>query len=56
MMKKAVTIWTRYPGLRLLRSLSLGYHLAPFQGFKMMAKIFSTSTEAAALPKEKASE
>jgi hypothetical protein len=32
----------RYPGLRLLRSLALGYHLSPFQGFEMVTKIFST--------------
>jgi len=24
-----------YPGLRLLRSLFLGYHLAPLQGFDL---------------------
>jgi len=27
-------VWNRYPGLRLLRSLTLGYHLPPFQGLE----------------------
>jgi hypothetical protein len=40
MRKKAGIIWTRYPGLRLLRSLALGYHMAPLRGFKWMAKSF----------------
>ena len=33
MTKKERQFLHRYPGLRLLRSLSLGYHLAPLQGF-----------------------
>ncbi len=28
-------IWGRYPGLRLLRSLTLGYYLSPFQGLEI---------------------
>ncbi len=28
------------PGLRLLRSLSLGYHITPLQGFRMVEKHF----------------
>jgi hypothetical protein len=28
-----------YPGLRLLRSLTLGYQLTPFQGFRMEADL-----------------
>ncbi len=34
-MTKKRFVWIVYPGLRLLRSLSLGYHLAPLQGFGM---------------------
>ena len=29
-----------YPGLRLLRSLSLGYHIAPLRGFRWKIKTF----------------
>jgi hypothetical protein len=29
-----------YPGWRLLRSLTPGYHLSPFQGFRMAVDIF----------------
>jgi len=32
--EKTILCLGRYPGLRLLRSLTPGYHLAPFQGFK----------------------
>jgi len=35
MTKKAGVSCVRYPGLRLLRSLTLGYYLAPLRGFKM---------------------
>jgi len=31
-MTKKTDCLNRYPGLRLLRSLTLGYHLPPFQG------------------------
>lgn len=29
-------LWNQYPGLRLLRILSLGCHLTPFQGLEMV--------------------
>jgi hypothetical protein len=29
-------IWNCYPGLRLLRSLTLGYHVSPFQGLEIV--------------------
>ena len=29
-------VWDCYPGLRLLRSLTLGYHLSPFQGWELV--------------------
>jgi hypothetical protein len=35
-----------YPGRRRLRSLTPGYHLAPFQGFEMVTKSFRQSAEA----------
>jgi hypothetical protein len=31
-----------YPGLRLLRSLTLGYHISPLQGFKLVLRRIKT--------------
>jgi hypothetical protein len=38
--EKSTVYLILYPGLRLLRSLSLGYHLSPFQGLEW-PRIFS---------------
>ena len=39
----------RHPGLRPLRSLTLGYHLAPFQGSELRGGVFVKSTARAAV-------
>jgi hypothetical protein len=38
--EKSTVYLNRYPGWRLLRSLTPGYHLSPFQGFRMAADLF----------------
>jgi hypothetical protein len=39
-MTKKWVYWDRYPGLRLLRSLTPGFHLSPFQGLGFEAEVF----------------
>jgi len=41
-MTKKESLLDRYPGLRLLRGLALGYYLPPLRGFRMAEVIFST--------------
>jgi len=42
-MTKKWVYWDRYPGLRLLRSLTPGYLLSPFQGWGLETGCFLQS-------------
>jgi hypothetical protein len=39
-MRKKWVCWGCYPGLRLLRSLTPGYHLSPLQGWDLKTDVF----------------
>jgi len=50
MTKKSGSIWIVTPGLRLLRSLTLGYYPSPLRGFKWISKVLTTHTGAPPVP------